>query len=182
MSKLFYFAYGSNLHPVRLTARVPSARLLGLKTVPEYRLLFHKRHHEDSSGKCNMFYTGRDEDVVIGAIYEMAADQKPLLDQCEGTGYRCDSMTLEFNGGEYECFVYIAEDSHIDDELVPHCWYKNIVLLGAEFHNLPEDYLEVIRSVPAGTDPDKEQHERHYRLIDEMKAYLHSQQKIDRAD
>jgi hypothetical protein len=56
------------------------------------------------------------------------------------------------------------------------------VLLGAEFHNLPEDYLEVIRSVPAGTDPDKEQHERHYRLIDEMKAYLHSQQKIDRAD
>jgi gamma-glutamylcyclotransferase len=171
MSRLYYFAYGSNLHPVRLTARVPSARLLGLKTVPGYRLCFHKRHHEDGSGKCNMFYTGREEDVVIGAIYEMAADQKPLLDRCEGPGYRCDTLAVDMCNEQYECFVYIAEDSHIDDTLVPHCWYKNIVLLGAEFHSLPENYLTNIREVEAGTDPDEDQHRQHYRLIDEMRAY-----------
>ena len=171
MSKLFYFAYGSNLHPLRITARVPSARFLGLKTVPGYRLHFHKRHQQDNSGKCNMYYTGGDDDIVIGAIYEMPEHEKPLLDQCEGPGYRCDSIALEFAGTELDCFVYIAEESHIDDQLVPHCWYKNLVLLGAEFHGLPDDYLDTIRRVEAGTDPDQEQHRRNYLLVDQMRAY-----------
>ena len=38
-----------------------------------------------------MYLTQSDSDIVIGAIYEMLAHEKPLLDQCEGPGYRCDS-------------------------------------------------------------------------------------------
>jgi len=171
MSLLYYLAYGSNLHPLRLTVRVPSARFLELITIPGYKLRFHKRHQEDHSGKCNMYLTGDDSDAVIGAIYTMRADEKPLLDQFEGPGYRCESMCLEIAGEPRDCFVYIAEDSHIDDNLVPHCWYKNIVLLGAEFHNLPESYLEQIRQVKVATDPDEARHRMHYKLIDQMKSY-----------
>jgi gamma-glutamylcyclotransferase len=169
MSKLYYFAYGSNLHPLRLIKRVPSARFLGLVEVPGYRLCFHKRHNEDQSGKCNMYRTVDGNDHVIGAVYEMLAVEKPLLDKCEGPGYRCDTISLQHQGEQYDCFVYIAEQSHIDDELVPHCWYKNIVLAGAEYHEFPEMYLENIRQVKSGTDPDREQHDRHYQLIEEMK-------------
>ncbi|WP_455222075.1 gamma-glutamylcyclotransferase family protein [Kaarinaea lacus] len=171
MTTLYYLAYGSNLHPLRLTVRVPSARFLGLTTMPGYQLCFHKRHQEDHSGKCNMHLTGDNNDAVIGAVYAMQAREKPLLDQCEGPGYRCDSLRLDFAGESLDCFVYIAEDSHIDDDLVPHCWYKNIVLLGGEYHGMPEPYLDRIRQVKAAKDPDEERHRMHYELIDQMKSY-----------
>ena len=101
----------------------------------------------------------------------MLAHEKPLLDKCEGPGYRCDSITIDMDGKNHDCFVYIAEHSHIDDDLVPHCWYKNIVLMGAEYHSLPERYLDAIRQVNAAKDPNHEQHEKHYGLIDEMKIF-----------
>lgn len=171
MSKLHYFAYGSNLHPVRLQNRVPSAEFKALVAVPGYRLCFHKRHHEDNSGKCNMYRTNQREDVVHGAVYEMKAKEKPLLDKCEGVGYRCDIIELEISSRTLECFVYIAEDSHINDELRPHSWYQNIVLLGAEHHGLPDDYINQIRAVITSDDPDRERHKNNYRLIEEMKAF-----------
>jgi len=171
MSKLYYFAYGSNLHPLRLQKRVRSARFLGLVPVTGYRLRFHKRHHEDNSGKCNIHLTGQPEDRIYGALYEMNADEKFLLDQCEGEGYRCDTLSVEFADNFYETFVYIAEESHIDDSLIPHSWYQQIVLLGAEYHQLPDDYLKYIREVRAAEDPDHEQRERNYRLIDEMRKF-----------
>jgi len=171
MHQLYYLAYGSNLHPFRLIERVPSARFVGLVEMPGYRLCFHKRHQQDGSGKCNMFLTHDQEDCVIGAIYVMHADEKPLLDQCEGPGYRCDSVNLQHNGNSYQCFVYIAEDTHIDDKLVPHCWYHNIVLLGAQYHHFPPEYINAIRQVETARDPDLERHQINYKLIEKMKAY-----------
>ncbi|HEY5601724.1 MAG TPA: gamma-glutamylcyclotransferase family protein [Gammaproteobacteria bacterium] len=171
MNVLHYLAYGSNLHPLRLTARVPSARFVGLTTIPGYKLLFHKCHQEDQSGKCNMYLTGQATDAVIGAIYTMQVEEKPLLDQCEGPGYRCASLRLELAGQARDCFVYVAEHSHIDDQLVAHCWYKNIVLLGAEYHRMPEPYLDTIRGVKAAQDPGEARRRRHYELIDRMKQF-----------
>jgi len=172
VKNLYYFAYGSNLHPLRLQKRVPSAQLKGMIAMPGYQLRFHKRHHEDNSGKCNMFFTRQHNDVVYGALYEMKAIERPLLDQCEGEGYRCDTLQVQFKDSEYESFVYIAEESHIDDSLKPHSWYQEIVQLGAEFHRLPEDYLNLIRNVDVGVDPDRVQHDQNSRLIAEMRAYM----------
>ena len=171
MSKLYYFAYGSNLHPVRLQKRVPTANFLGLITVPGYRLCFHKRHHDDNSGKCNMFLTNQSCDVVHGALFEMNQDEKPLLDECEGVGYRCDTLQLQLKDASYQSFIYIAEDSHIDDSLTPHRWYREIVLLGAEHHDLPSDYVDRIRKIAAAKDPDARRHDVNSQLIEEMRAF-----------
>jgi len=168
---LHYFAYGSNLHPLRLTERVPSARVVGLVELPGYRLCFHKRHQQDGSGKCNMYQTRDRADRIIGAIYAMNADEKSLLDQCEGPGYRCDTISLHYDGYTYQCFVYIAETTHIDNQLVPHCWYRNIVLLGAQYHYFPPDYIEAIQKVETRRDPDNKRHQAHYQLIEKMKSY-----------
>ena len=40
---MLYAAYGSNLHPVRLSARVRAARLLGAGSVTGWELRFNKR-------------------------------------------------------------------------------------------------------------------------------------------
>lgn len=58
MTTVHYLAYGSNLHPLRLTARVSSARPLGTVPMPGYKIAFHKRSI-DHSGKC-LFYVTHD--------------------------------------------------------------------------------------------------------------------------
>ncbi len=77
---MLYLAYGSNLHPTRISERVPSAILLGKAVVSDRVLQFHKRS-VDGSAKCNMT---RGTGSVHAAIYEIPVDEKPGLDRTEG--------------------------------------------------------------------------------------------------
>jgi hypothetical protein len=45
--RIHYFAYGSNLHPLRLQERVPSAALLGWTHLHGWELRFDKRGRTD---------------------------------------------------------------------------------------------------------------------------------------
>ena len=103
---IHYFAYGSNLHPVRLRERVPSADLLGVVERPAHRLAFHKRSH-DGSAKCNLFHTASESDRVYGAIYRLDPGQKKDLDRHEGSGkgYRDAQVRLRHQGRTYSCFT-----------------------------------------------------------------------------
>ena len=85
MHNLLYFAYGSNMSTPRLRYRVTGCRFVFVARLPKYRLCFHKRSN-DGSAKCNAFKTVTPSDVVIGAVYEMPANEKPALDRAEGLG------------------------------------------------------------------------------------------------
>lgn len=152
---IYYFAYGSNLHPVRLTERVPSAELIGAAEWPHHRLAFHKKS-DDGSGKCNMHYSGSGSDLVYGAIYRMRPEHKHQLDRFEGRGYGyTDSqIVLGHGGNEYTCFTYLAQQTHIVDRLMPYHWYKKLVILGARYLGFPESYIASIDAVPSTEDPD----------------------------
>jgi hypothetical protein len=163
VSKLHYLAFGSNLHPIRLGERVPSARLLGRVALPGYRLAFHKRG-ADGSGKGDLVVAGADS-LAVGALFEMAAEDKPNLDAAEGAGYRCDTMTVELGGRTFEAFVYLGEDPYIDPELRPFRWYRDVIWHGARFNGAPGDYLDAIAAVPAVEDPDPDRRERHDALL-----------------
>jgi gamma-glutamylcyclotransferase (GGCT)/AIG2-like uncharacterized protein YtfP len=169
MTWLNYLAYGSNLHPQRLMERVPSAELTGALTLTGYRLTFHKRG-QDNSGKCNLFLTHDQNDQVHCALYRMAMDHKPLLDQFEGLGYRDTEIQVQHNDELIQCFVYIAESSHIDDSQKPYSWYKDIVLLGCEYHGLPEAYLSHIHQVESSKDPDPQRRDTHQELIARLRT------------
>lgn len=171
---LYYFAYGSNLHPLRIKQRVSSVKFEQLVTVPGYQLHFHKRHEEDGSGKCNMFQTGNADDVVIGALYSMHDDHKAVLDQYEGPGYRSEILELNVTGQSTSCFVYIAERSHIDNQLLPFDWYRSLVLLGAKYHNLPVEYVQRIENFNSQQDPDAERKLKNEGLIEEMRSYRYT--------
>ena len=75
---LYYLAYGSNLHPVRLSERVPSAELLGVVELREYRLVFQKRGW-DGSSKCTLVRTGETSVGAYGAMYAIDAIHKSRL-------------------------------------------------------------------------------------------------------
>lgn len=159
-----YAAYGSNLHPIRLRERVASATLLGAVPLQGWQLRLHKRG-QDGSAKCNIIGAS---DVVFVAVFEIAASHRPKLDQAEGLnrGYREKRLFLP----DYDaCFLYLASDGHIDDELLPFTWYKELVLLGCEHHGFPREYVDNIRAIPDQTDPDEQRQAKNMAIVEKIR-------------
>ncbi len=167
-----YFAYGSNLHPLRLSERVPSARLVGVSELPNYRLIFHKKSH-DGSSKCNLIHTGCESDRIYGAIYEIDQAHKPVLDRFEGKGrgYLDTHLTLQHQGQEYECFTYLAQQSYIVGHLKPYHWYKQLVVLGARYLQFPDSYICSIDEVDSVEDQDENRRIENQTLIEKIINY-----------
>jgi gamma-glutamylcyclotransferase (GGCT)/AIG2-like uncharacterized protein YtfP len=168
---LKYFAYGSNLHPVRLKERTPSCKIIAVAKLLEHRLCFHKKG-VDGSGKANAFYTGSPLDHVMGVIYEMHRNDKLTLDQIEGLGkgYLDKTAIVENNFGSENVFTYVAEENYIFDSLNPYSWYKELVLRGSRFHRFPEDYINQIVEVDPIHDPNGKRNEENKDLLRKMKT------------
>ena len=166
---LYYFAYGSNLHPVRLLERVPSAQWVGGTELRYHRLAFHKKS-QDGSSKCNLVRTSEESDGVYGAIYQMDSAHKIALDRFEdnGNGYHNTQLTVELHGQEYSCFTYFAQRSYIENDLMPYHWYKNLVVLGAKHLQFPDAYVRSIELIESVEDPDETRRKHHELLIEKI--------------
>ncbi len=161
-----YFAYGSNMHPLRLRRRVPSCRVVGVARLDGYCLTFHKRGR-DGSGKCNVHVSTNPGDQVEGVVYEMDGSDKVMLDRAEGLGQGYDEATLTVlsAGIEYRAFLYVADGRFIDDSLTPYTWYKALVVGGACHHGLSPQYVKKIERVKAVDDLDAERADRSFAIL-----------------
>lgn len=144
-----HFAYGSNLLPARLAARVPVIRDLGACRVPGFVLRFHKRG-ADGSGKADLTWTGRATDVVHGALLELTADAACRLDNWE-RGYRRHSVETD---GAGPAFAYVADPALCDPGLLPFDWYLALILAGARIRGLPAGWLAGLAAQPVRIDSD----------------------------
>ncbi|UCC14871.1 MAG: gamma-glutamylcyclotransferase [Gammaproteobacteria bacterium] len=167
MGRFFrYFAYGSNMHPVRLGLRTPSCRVLGNASIARHTLRFHKRSMTPGhvSGKCDAHYTGRASDVVHGVLYEVHVHERRHLDEAEGagTGYHGVDLSVTIEDESKEAYSFVADKSWIDGSLLPYDWYVAIVSSGARIHGLPMEYQARLRSVPSIPDPDRKRAERYF--------------------
>ncbi len=151
---IHYLAYGSNLHPLRLTERIPSAMLIGTIDMPGRELTFHKRSFVDGTGKCTIIESAASH--MYGALFSLNPKDESVLDRIEGLGQGYKKQLVRCPLGEttYEAFTYVATKSHIDEKLSPYTWYKEIVLAGARYHGFPQDYIDSIKAVEAIQDPD----------------------------
>jgi hypothetical protein len=158
------FAYGSNMLTRRLRERTPSARRIGVARLPGHSLMWHKIGR-DGSAKCDVLETRQPEDMVWGVLFEIAASERPLLDQAEGLGRGYGHKTVEVlaDDGAVAAGVYYATD--IDRTLLPFDWYLAFVLEGAQEHGLPADYVQKIESVAATVDPDRVRREKNLALL-----------------
>jgi hypothetical protein len=153
-----YFAYGSNMSTARLRARMPSAKPLGLATLPGHTLRFHKRSKKDQSAKCDAFATEDDEDAVIGVLFSFDPAEREALDRHEGAGKGYDGKVVTVindKGRRRKVLTYLASEDAIDGSLKPYSWYKDHVLAGSKEHSLPADYVSrFIEAVEVIEDPD----------------------------
>lgn len=162
---MLYAAYGSNLHPGRLRARIASARLVGTSFLSRYSLRFHKRGR-DRSAKCGLSNCGQGAHV---AIYEIDDDDKQVLDRIEGVGMGYDTAVVEVPGFG-NCGTYFASQSHIADCLQPFDWYREMVLLGCLTHAFPGTYCNRIAALPAIADPDPQRARENWRIVGRLRA------------
>ncbi|MGE0858417.1 MAG: gamma-glutamylcyclotransferase family protein [Gammaproteobacteria bacterium] len=150
MDTLNYLAYGSNLWPPRLAARVSVLASLGKVALPGQTLAFTKRG-ADGSGKCHLASAAAA--TAWGVVYRIPAQDKPVLDRIEGVGHGYAVAQVEV-AAHGLCFVYQALATALDPRLRPFDWYRAYVLAGARHHGLPSDYIEAIASTPTVSDTD----------------------------
>ncbi len=169
MPTVYYLAYGSNLHPLRLAERVPSACVVGVVEMPGYLLAFHKRSI-DGSGKCLIYTEQGEHHKMYGVLYEFDARDKANLDALEGSGKGYCEQLVQFplNGETYTPYIYVAQSTHIDQTLIPYHWYKNLVLAGARYHNLSAQYVAAIEATPSKADPDVKRTRDNENLLRQM--------------
>jgi hypothetical protein len=145
---LHYFAYGSNLLTSRLKARTPSARPVGIATLPGWQLHFHKVG-SDGSGKGDIVPAA--DAVVTGVIYRLRARELWRLDLAEGAGYRRRRIAVCIGERWHRCETYVA--THTDPELLPYDWYRALILAGLLEHDVRGPMLDQVLGTPSLPDP-----------------------------
>lgn len=138
MSELdLYFAYGSNLSPPRLQARVPQARVVGSARLLDWCLVFDK-HGRDGSAKANIRRCRGDE--VWGAVYRVAPCHRRPLDTAEGLGteYELQELEVELASKQISVYTYVALRRRTGLPL--HEWYIRHILAGVSHHALPNSW------------------------------------------
>lgn len=153
---MYYLAYGSNLHPARLEQRLGSVVRIGVAELPGYELRFHKRG-ADGSGKGNLLKApGRS---AWGVVFKLDEQQKKRLDEFEGDGYDCVEVEVSIDHENYQCFCYLAQPDWIDDSLLPHDWYRDLIMYGARHAGVTSEYLQTIeRQNVQADEPGQQKH------------------------
>jgi len=151
---MLYLAYGSNLLPARLRARIPDARLVGTCRIPGRRLAFHLAG-SDGSAKCDI--PPEAGSCAYGALYRLDGEGWSRLDAIEGlqVSYVRQGLRVLDSPKTRTAEAYVAIEERIDEGLRPYGWYKSLVLAGARYHGFPEEYVSSIGNVPELPDPDR---------------------------
>jgi gamma-glutamylcyclotransferase len=172
MNKLYYLAYGSNLHPLRLMKRVPSATRLGMVVLADSKVLFHKRSI-DGSGKCMLLKDEINKPLAYGALFSIDPSEEALLDKAEGLGkgYLKKLIQCPVVGREYSAFTYVAESKAIDSSLKPYHWYKALVIEGAHYHGFPQGYISALMDLESIPDPNEQRRMANDELLSELRLF-----------
>lgn len=150
-----YLAYGSNLHPRRLEARVGSVDEIATVELPGWELRFEKRGG-DGSSKANLHACPGSGFAAQAAVFVLSPEQVGRLDEFEGygCGYETLPFTIDLNGEQCQSFTYIAPSHWLTRNLRPFDWYVDLIVSGARHHGFDQSYVQQIARQPVWVDPD----------------------------
>jgi gamma-glutamylcyclotransferase (GGCT)/AIG2-like uncharacterized protein YtfP len=139
-----YFAYGSNMDPVRMRIRCPGATSLGPALLRDHRLTFRRwlawrtgiGHVERAHGES-----------VWGVLWEIDDGHERRLDRYEAVGrglYTREFVQVEHSGSLVESLIYLATPEGYKR---PSRRYLALLVRGAKHHGLPADYQAALRGL-----------------------------------
>jgi hypothetical protein len=150
--RIFYFAYGANVHPGWLQRRIPHAEPIGAAALPGYRLAFRKRGR-DGAARSDACPSDAPGARLPGALYRLRAPDRERLGAA-GAGYRAEQVSVESALGRVEAITWVAEPAQVSVGLLPWDWYVDLIRAGAALLQLSEAHRAWLASVPTATDPD----------------------------
>ena len=166
-----YLAYGSNLHPLRLSDRVGSVECLGAVRLPGWRLCFDKRG-SDGSAKANLRAAPDSAHQAWGAVFRLHRRQYVALDRYEGCGrgYETFWLDLTIDGSEIPVLTYLTPSHWLSSQSRPYRWYLDLVLAGARYHQFPSPAIQQLNQVQTMPDPDASRDRSQQMLLDRIRS------------
>ncbi|XP_052740272.1 gamma-glutamylcyclotransferase-like [Bicyclus anynana] len=146
-----YFAYGSNMFSFRIHMNNPSAEFVCTARADNYRLDFIKYSKFWGGPTATLVPTANAH--VWGVIWRLGVQHLEHLDEQEGVErkiyYSKHIEVLTSYMGSFKCRIYIhkvnplprGDNDEIPAERWPSWTYKEIIILGAMEHELPEYYI-----------------------------------------
>ncbi|XP_045495369.1 gamma-glutamylcyclotransferase-like [Colias croceus] len=152
-----YFAYGSNIWTFRIHMNNPTAEFVSIGRLDNYRLDFIKYSKFWGGPTATPVPTANAH--IWGVIWRLHTDNKASLDKQEGVDkniyYSKYSNILTPYIGVLKCLVYEhlviplprGDNDEIPIERWPSWTYKEVIVLGAEEHKLPEYYINDLKKI-----------------------------------
>jgi gamma-glutamylcyclotransferase len=138
-----YFAYGSNMSPAVLTDIAPSAQVIGIGRLDDYRLAFTRRSTRWNAGvadvaECQTF-------TLYGVLYAIRTDELEKLDRKEGVpkAYQRAGIDVMVDGVLTHAMTYVVVKPQ-SNEIQPHPDYLKQIIDGARERKLPSPYLDFL--------------------------------------
>lgn len=151
---MLYFAYGSNLDYSQMKNRCPSARFVGKALLNGYDFDFTRKSTTRGCGVMDIVKA--DGEQVWGVVYQIDELDVGKLDQSEG--YAPGRIKNAYR--RIECMVYEDGDANrpitamayevvekAPATILPHQAYKALIVNGADYWHLPEDYISRLRLI-----------------------------------
>ncbi len=147
MPPRFYFAYGSNMNPARVTERGVRFDAICGAVMDAVRLAFDKQSRtHPRSGHANLAYDPGAR--VEGLLYRLESDVEiHRMDAFEATpiNYSRDVVRVRTARGEIAAWTYFANASVLRRGLRPERGYLSHLLAGHEY--LSRSYLDWLRGI-----------------------------------
>ncbi|MGE3856052.1 MAG: gamma-glutamylcyclotransferase [Dehalococcoidia bacterium] len=147
-----YFGYGSNLDVDRLRMHCPSAQLVSIARLADYRFAFSiESKNTWLGGVGDMQPAPGDE--IWGALWLIAAEDSRGLDEQEGLfrdppAYRRVTVRVTTPAGdEVRCRSYAVAQPNLEGYL-PSPAYRDTIVRGARRIGLPEAYIARMEAIP----------------------------------
>lgn len=144
MSRVLYFAYGSNLDAEQLAARCPSARGLHRASLADHRLDFTHFSRRWRGGAADV--VAERGARVWGALYALELDDLTRLDAFEGGYDRLVLSVATDSAPRVEVTTYTVRSKGLH---APSREYLDKMLRWGSHWELPSAYLRSLRGVRA---------------------------------
>ncbi len=130
----WYFAYGSNMNPARVTARIGATRRVMAGVLRDYSLRFDKASKIAGIAHANVAAVVGER--VEGVLFELERpEQIRMMDPFEGypTDYERHRLPVTTREGDIEAWVYIAAPGTTAMALQPAREYLEHLLAGQAY-------------------------------------------------
>jgi len=151
---MLYFAYGSNLNWERMKERCPSAEFFCKASLPDYRIDFTRKSNKLNCGVADIILD--ENNKVYGVIYRIDEIDLGKLDKNEGyipqgdkNAYkRIEIMVFEEDNKEKPIIAFTYEVVKKEfGKYKPNKEYKNLIVTGAKYWKLPENYINFLENI-----------------------------------